>query len=205
MFGLAGILAAVAAAQAQNWNFQKIDPKSTYLRDSQATAPVVVIEFVGLYEFGDFLELRTVGWFNRAADNPAAHNVSDQAVAVFSSTGLLDPDWNNQFRVGGAAKAGTDFYTLPTFVGNKPTDIQEDFGIGPDIVRIQIPEAGRYLMFTPYDNGFWNNVDDFSMPGADPRGFGIEWRGASAVPEPGALAALAVGLATLRARRRRRA
>ncbi len=202
-FGLAAVGVA-GIAQAQTWRFDKIDPKSTYLRDSQAAPGALRIQLGPSDSEGRFISLRTVGWFNRAIDNPLAHNVSNQAVAVFSASGILDPDWTKQTRIGSATDAGDDFFTLPTFVGSLPTDISQDFGVGPSILQIEIPNGANFLHFTPYDNGFWNNGDDFSMPGADPRGFGVEWR-VQTLPEPGTWAVLAVGGAALIRRRRRRA
>jgi hypothetical protein len=148
------------------------------------------------------LEIRTTGWYNRALDNPLARNVDNQAVAVFSNGPSLDPDWSRRHRVHGAIQYGSPFYTLPTWVGNKPTDIEEDFGIGAQGLRIRAPQFATTLLFTPFDNGFWNNGDDFSMPGADPRGFGVEWRWVQTVPEPGTVAALSLGAVLLRRRKR---
>ena len=150
------------------------------------------------------LEIRTVGWFNRATDNPAAHNVSNEAVAVFAETSSLDSDWTHQFRVFTPIEAGVDFFTLPTWVGNLPTDISEDFGVDPTTLAIASPGQARFVMLTPFDNGFWNNGDDFSMPNADPRGFGVEWRIYNAVPEPGSVILLGLGLASVVRRKLKR-
>lgn len=186
----------------QAWNFVKIDPKSTYLRDSQF-APSAATIHLGLEHRDDWtLEIRTVGYYNRASDNRASRNISSEAVVVFSSTGKLDGDWHKQERVGGAVDAGTDFYTLPTWNGGLPTDIGEDFGIDHQAAKVDIPTGGDFFMVTPYDNGFWNNEDDFSLPGADSRGFGIEYRVIrGAVPEPATLATVAIGLIALARRR----
>jgi hypothetical protein len=193
---------ALSGAQAQGWSFLKIDPKATYLRDSQF-APSATMLALGIVDRTKFeLEIRTTGWYNRALDNPLARNVDNQAVAVFSNGPSLDPDWSRRHRVHGAIQYGSPFYTLPTWVGNKPTDIEEDFGIGAQGLRIRAPQFATTLLFTPFDNGFWNNGDDFSMPGADPRGFGVEWRWVQTVPEPGTVAALSLGAVLLRRRKR---
>jgi hypothetical protein len=199
---------------AQNWTFVKIDPKATYLRDSQFAPSASKID-LGLNEqawnvirasLGSIgLEVRSVGWFNRASDNPLSFNISNQGVGVFSVTGGLDPDWSRQYRVDAPRDAGENFFTLPTWVGGHATDIAEDFGIGPEVVRVPIPDGSRFVLLTPFDNGFWNNTDDFTMPGADPRGFGVEWRFYDPVPEPATALALgaSVAIAALRRSRRR--
>ena len=211
-----GVLALIALAglgYAQAWNFTKVNPTATYLRDSQWAPDASMID-LGITgpEWVDVmggrlrikLEIRSVGWFNRALDNPAAHNVSNQAVAVFSTSNFLNPDWSQQYRVSAAEDAGDDFYTLPTWVGSRPTDIVEDFGAGPSEIVLDVPLGAHYLMLTPYDNGFWNNGDDFSMPGADPRGFGVEWQvdRVGTAPEPTVLLVLGAGLAGLLRRRK---
>lgn len=212
-FGILVFATLASLGAAQNWNFQKINPKATYLRDSQS-APVASMfdlesdpAFVSIRgEAGSLpmLEIRTVGWFNRAMDNPAAHNISNEAVAVFAQTSALDSDWTQQFRVLTPIDAGTDFATLPTWIGNLPTDINEDFGVNSSSLQIAIPNQARFVMFTPFDNGFWNNGDDFSMPNADPRGFGVEWRVFNATPEPGSVFLLGLGLAAVARRKLKR-
>lgn len=212
-FGILGLAALAHFGHGQTWNFQKINPKATYLRDSQSAPAATMIDletdpsFLALRaQLGSIptLEIRTVGWFNRATDNPAAHNVSNEAVAVFAQTNGLDSDWTHQFRVLTSIEAGTDFFTLPTWAGNQPTDIAEDFGIDESALTIVIPGTARFLMLTPFDNGFWNNADDFSMPNADPRGFGSEWRVVNGVPEPASLGALAFALAAMGKRKLKR-
>lgn len=188
----------------QSWTFVKINPKATYLRDSQATAAATWLH-VGFEHKSDFsIELRTIGWFNRAADNKASQNVSNEAVAVFAESNEIDGNWTNRHRVIGAHDAGADFFTLPTWHGGHDTDIEEDFGVGAESIVLEIPDGANYLLFTPYDNGFWNNEDEFNVPGADPRGFGIEYRLIrSSVPEPGTLAILSLGVAAGYFRRRK--
>lgn len=197
--GLAGLGASACLGAAQSWNFEKVNPKGTYLRDSQATQAATSFQ-ISLTEEGRFLEIRTVGWFNRALDNPLSRNISNEAVAVFSEDGMVSPNWLERHRVESAKDAGLDFYTLPTWVGNSPTDITEDFGVGHDVVRVEIPDQAGFVLVTPFDNGFWNNGDDFSMPNSDPRGFGVEWRIVGTVPEPATVGALSLGLLGLRRR-----
>jgi len=208
-----GLSALASFSVGQSWNFQKINPKATYLRDSQFApiASIVDLEtdptFIllrGQLGSAPTLEIRSVGWFNRALDNPAAHNISNQAVAVFAQTNSLDADWTHQFRVLTPIEAGTDFYTLPTWAGNQPTDISDDFGVDSNELSIAIPGQARFVMLTPFDNGFWNNGDDFSMPGADPRGFGVEWRVFNAVPEPGSVFLLGLSVAAIARRKLKR-
>jgi hypothetical protein len=200
---LAGLGAAASLGFGQAWNFEKVNPKGTYLRDSQATQAATAIQLSQTRDGGHFMEIRTVGWFNRALDNPLSHNISNQGVAVFSEDGHVNPNWTFHHRVDLAEEAGNDFYTLPTWIGNNPTDIDEDFGIGPVAIRVELPAESNFLLITPYDNGFWNNGDDFSVAGADPRGFGVEWRIVGTVPEPGTLAVVGLGLAGLGKRKRR--
>lgn len=187
---------------SQSWTFVKINPKGTYLRDSQL-APAPTTTPIGFEHKGDFdIEIRTVGWFHRAGDNKSSNNISNEAVAVFAENDLIDMDWTKQYRIAAPIDAGNDFYTLPTWHGSNPTDISEDFGVNAAVVRMAIPDEANFLFFTPYDNGFWNNEDDFSMPGADSRGFGIEYRLIrTAVPEPATLAVFGIGLAGVLRRR----
>src|SRR5688500_10121359 len=100
-----GILAFAAMAvmgAAQRRNFQKINPKATYLRDAQTAPSASMLDLetdaTFLWLRGQpgstpMIEIRTVGWFNRAMDNQAAHNLSNEAVAVFAQTADLDADW----------------------------------------------------------------------------------------------------------------
>lgn len=210
---------AASTGSAQSFQFLKINPRATYLRDSQWAPAATTLDIAAELALNPLpygqdpnrlrLEVRTVGWFDRAPNNPASHNVSNEAVAVFSTGGALDPDWSKQFRVGSPIDEGDDFYTLPTWVGNLATDIPEDFRIGATWMTVDVPSTATHVLFTPYDNDFWNNSDDFSMPGADPRGFGLEWRlsGYSSVPEPSTILGLslsALGLWKARSRRSNR-
>jgi len=200
---ITSLVTMASMSLGQTWTFVKIDPKATYLRDSQL-APMPTLTPIGFEHKGDFkIEIRTVGWFNRASDNKSSNNISNEAVAVFAETDEVDTNWTNRNRIATAIESGNDFYTLPTWHGNNPTDIAEDFGVGSEIIRMDIPDNANWLFFTPYDNGFWNNEDDYSMPGADERGFGIEYRMVrpSAVPEPASLAAVGLGLLGLRRKR----
>lgn len=205
-------LLAFISSSALGQTFVKIDPKATYLRDSRPTVSATTLALgidPGLREKmirGEstlMMTIRSVGWFNRAIDNPNAHNVDNIAVAVFSVTGVLNPDHTQRYRVDQPLDAGTDFATFNTFEGNQPTDIDEDFAIGPEWLNVPVPPTASYLLFTPFDNGFWNNGDDFSMPGADPRGFGVELalNEIPETPEPASVIALTVGVAALVRRR----
>src|SRR6185503_19174848 len=152
--GIMGLAALASLGAAQSWNFQKINPKATYLRDSQSAPAASMVDletdptFLWLKaQAGStpMIEIRTVGWFNRAMDNQAAHNISNEAVAVFTQTNDLDADWTHQFRVMSPIEAGTDFVTFPTFVGNLPTDISQDFGVNQNSLEIAIPGQARFM------------------------------------------------------------
>ncbi|HLP00088.1 MAG TPA: hypothetical protein VK171_15945, partial [Fimbriimonas sp.] len=75
---------------------------------------------------------------------------------VFSSSNVILP-WPILNRIPGAIDAGNDWTSLPTFIGNVPTDIPEDFEIdnmagtmGP--LLITIPAGAQYIWASAQDN-----------------------------------------------------
>jgi hypothetical protein len=102
---------------------------------------------------------------------------------VFSSTSQLGSS-NMLNRVTGAiASDGLAVFTLPTFDGNFPTDIPQDFSIAaigsPTIVTI--PNGAKFLFFNINDSFFGDNLStDLELHVA-------------AVPEPATFLLLVIG------------
>ncbi|MCC2670471.1 MAG: hypothetical protein K0Q72_2942, partial [Armatimonadetes bacterium] len=79
-------------------------------------------------------------------------------IGVFSSTDVLDPAADSH-RVPGAIDAGTDVFSIPTFVGAQPTDIPEDFAITGGGTDLTIPAGAQFLFVSPNDSFFSDNSD----------------------------------------------
>jgi hypothetical protein len=138
-----------------------IDPTSAYLRtndDPCLDAIPIELSTLGI-SVGDYLRLAQLGDFN----NGPGGDIYKRMIGVFSSNdSLLDSSLLH--RVPGAIDAGEDFVTSPTYVGNLPTDIPEDFWI--DTVIVQVPDSALFLFVSTHDSWYWDNSDpdsDFAI------------------------------------------
>ena len=132
-----------------------IDPRTTYLRINNdpgtLDAAPLELSLLGISE-GDYLILQQRGDF----DNGPGGDVSKRMIGVFSANdSLLDPSQTH--RVPGAIEAGDDYVTSPTYYGNLPTDIPEDFKI--DTILIQVPDSALFIFVSAHDSWYNDNTD----------------------------------------------
>lgn len=138
-----------------------IDPTAAYLRtNDDPCLDAIPIELSMLsISGGDYLRLAQLGDFN----NGPGGDIYKRMIGVFSSNdSLLDSSLLH--RIPGAIDAGEDFVTSPTYVGNLPTDIPEDFWI--DTVIVQVPDSALFLFVSTHDSWYWDNSDpdsDFAV------------------------------------------
>jgi hypothetical protein len=157
-----------------------VPPRATYLRVSQQDRASGALDAIphqlsalGIAP-GDQLRLERLGEFQFNQSHPDL--VYYGLLVLFSSTNQLLPH-TELHRVPGALAVGDPHQTRPTFHGNLPTNIPEDFVVGmgrngdPTIPRdepvyVTVPEGAQYLFLSPDDDQFSDNLDvdeDFSL------------------------------------------
>jgi len=169
-----------------------LDAKATYLRVNSDSGALDATAFkLSDYGFsaGDTVKFTRVGEF----DNGNAVLLKG-LTAVFSSTSTL-LGGSNLDRVAGAIDAGVDFTTFATFNGGLATDISQDFIIGGNggvlfTMTVVVPAAAEYVFFSSMDSYFGDNTS---------LDYGVSME---AVPEPGSMAALGLGLAAIARKRK---
>jgi hypothetical protein len=159
----AGALCAAPAQAAE----LAIDPNATYLRTNddpfaEQAAPID-LQALGILP-GDQIRLTRRGDFQFSL---APMDQAQGLAGLFSTTAVISGNTALLNRVPGAVAApGTlPVVTDPTFIGNVPTDIPQDFLISPSpagasvSVTVVVPAGARYLFLTPIDRGFGDNSD----------------------------------------------
>jgi hypothetical protein len=197
---------AGAAGSARGEFVVSLDPRGTYLRVSGESPPAAApVDLLALgIQPGDTITLTRVGDFQRGGDAPFDEDVFLDTTAVFSASSMLGPA-SDLHRVVGALAAGADFMTVPTFVGELPTDIPEDFEVSNfdgtmTSATVVVPAGARFLFVAAADSFFSDNAD----PDGD---FGVRITvEARAIPEPSSLLLALLGVLStaglLRHRRR---
>jgi hypothetical protein len=163
--GCAALLSAPVAAQA----IVPLDCKSAFVHVASESPPGAVplaLAPLGL-QAGDCVRLRLVGDYDQGPGGDTAGDVW----GVFSADATLLAG-SQLHRVPGAIDAGAELVTPPTFFGNQPTDVAEDFGIastaeGTSEVTVEIPAGAQFLFVSGGDSYFSDNSD----PDGD---FGVE-------------------------------
>lgn len=186
-------LAAGAPGSARGDFVFSLDPSGTYLRVNEESPPdAVPINLLSLgINPGDIITITRLGDYQRSSFAPFDSDTFLDVTAVFSSSSSLGPPGDLK-RVVGAIAAGLDFMTVPTFFGDLPTDIPEDFEVSNfdgtvTSVTVQVPAGARFLFLGTADSLFFDNTD--------PDGnFGVRL---TVVPEPSSLVLAGVGLVVL--------
>jgi hypothetical protein len=140
-----------------------IDARCTFLRTNGEAAPPswpINLANLGL-KAGDLVQLDVIGDFSYARGE-MPDDVKAMIGVFSSSTTLLPADWLK--RVEGAIEAGVDIVTAPTLMGNRDTDIAQDFSIAS--LKVRIPAGAKYLFVAAPDIFYGDNVDpdaDFAV------------------------------------------
>jgi hypothetical protein len=186
---LALVLAAGVPEAARGDFAFSLDPQGTYLRVNDESPPdAVPIDLLPLgINPGDTITITRLGDFQRSSFAPFDADIFLDVTAVFSSSNTLGPPGDLN-RVAGAVAAGLDFVTVPTFLGELPTDIPEDFEVSNfdgtvTSVTVPVPAGARFLFIATADSLFFDNTD----PDGD---FGVQ---ITVIPEPGSLLLLGLG------------
>ncbi|MBL8087248.1 MAG: PEP-CTERM sorting domain-containing protein [Chthonomonas sp.] len=173
-----------------------VNSPATYLRafgEAPFAANAINLNANGFFAGQTVLLKRAGSWNHLGGPTPTDYGLS----CVFSSSSaLLGP--NNLNRIPGAIDAGPDWVSPNTQIGGFSTDIAEDFQVDNNTgtangIVLTIPAGAQYIFCTAQDNFFSdnNNTTEFYLS-------------IQPVPEPGTLAALAVGAGLLLRRRLKR-
>ncbi len=152
-----------AAAMPRALAIIGIDARCTFLRTNGEAAPPswpINLANLGL-KAGDLIQLDVLGDFSFSrGETPDAVK---EMIGVFSSSPTLLPaDWLK--RVEGAIDAGVETLTGNTMVGERDTDIAQDFPIAS--LKVRIPGGAKYLFVAAPDIFYGDNVDpdaDFAV------------------------------------------
>ena len=159
------LLSALATETVSAGVVIPLDPRATYLRTNNdpgsLDATPIDLAALGILP-GDLIYLERLGDYSfDVLGPPIRPDDVTNLVGVFSSTSdLLSSD--SLHRVPGAMPAVgyiplVSWTTDPTFDGGLPTDIPEDFYIGP--AAVYVPAGAGYLFVSPADSRFFDNGD----------------------------------------------
>jgi uncharacterized membrane protein len=164
-----------AIGTAANAAFYPIDPADAYLHveagDTAGAAIPINLAAAG-FAPGDVLHMRRVGDF--IAVVPGGLDDQTGLAGVFSSSNvLLSETLLDRVQNAIATENGIEVVSNLTWPSNEPTDISEDFLIGPpggqrpSTVMVTVPPGATHLFVAVPDNRFLDNSD----PDGD---FGVE-------------------------------
>ncbi|MCO4770559.1 MAG: hypothetical protein KDA24_11065 [Deltaproteobacteria bacterium] len=141
----------------------ELGPIDTYLRtspDDVTPAPPLIVDLSSReIAAGDVLTLSVEGRYH----DDASLDTSDYSIAVFSASDEV-LDSTNPHRVPGAIEAGEAYATDPTYLGDLPTDIPEDFRLDGDgdegvfEVVVEVPPGGTFLIVGLGDKHYVDNT-----------------------------------------------
>lgn len=165
---LAAALPLATTAEAQSWTFP-LDPRAGYLRTNNdpAAAPPLLLDLGSLgLAAGQWLRIGTVGAYRSVNGGPDTYR---SLVGVFANSTQLLPDTVQQ-RVVGAIAAGPAVASGPTFYGQLPVDIPQDFDCSRNgyatSIEVQVPAGATHLFLGTHESYFTDNVDpngDFAV------------------------------------------
>ncbi|MFC7077360.1 hypothetical protein [Haloarcula halophila] len=135
---------------------RQIDPSRTYLRtqsDDAGDARPIDLSALGV-NAGQSVRLERLGSF-------AGSSGGTGLTAVFSGSDRLESADVTE-RVPDAIDAGEDYETSPTYNGEAPTDIPEDFLVADNegdrtSVTVTVPDGATHLFVAAIDNFYEDN------------------------------------------------
>ncbi|PYL45937.1 MAG: hypothetical protein DMF40_14250 [Verrucomicrobia bacterium] len=147
----------------------QVDPAGTFLHTVNDTpgSPTIVDLAAAGFAPGDVLKLSYFvpppGFSAYGCGGPFVGAEDTEVIGVFSgSSSLLPP--SASARVPDAIDAGSDFVTGPTFNGNEPTDIPQDFRLfPPSELTIAIPAGATHLFLGIYDSFYAGNCGQITV------------------------------------------
>jgi hypothetical protein len=185
----AAVVLCFVATTARGSATLTLDPTATYLHTNDDNAKNATAYSLAALGFapGETVTFTEVGGWNNGIGT-----VYYSLNAVFSGSDVLLGSANLN-RVQDVIGVGgfNAIVTLPTYFGNQPTDIPQDFYISLDSTpggsaTLTIPTGAEYIFFSPNDDLFQDNFSPTTPP------FGVTISLAS-VPEPGSLVLILTG------------
>ncbi|MBL0170720.1 MAG: PEP-CTERM sorting domain-containing protein [Gemmatimonadaceae bacterium] len=168
--------------------FFAVNPTGMYLRGDGVLGSPLVLD-LGLSSYLRTITLKPTGVLQVAGSGSPYHDAVYCGVFSTSSTLLASTELN---RVVGAIAPPANVFgscqTQPTFYGNQPTDVSNDFFISFDGLTITVPTSSRFLFIAIPDDYAPDNVSP------DPSRYGIYASMTTTVPEPSSIALSALGL-----------
>lgn len=188
---MSGAVSTSASAQLTSVpQFFQVDAAGTFLRTSGDSPVGPTIIFLGVGATGT-LQLNPTGSYRVAGGGPTQ---TGKFSAVFSSSNVLLANNDLLNRVPGAIDIGSPLNLSavngPSFYGNVPMDIGQDFFINDFGLSVVIPAGASYLFVGVTDNYYADN----SSPNPSTLGLYASIENTSTVPEPGTYAMMAVGM-----------
>jgi hypothetical protein len=167
-----------------------LDPTATYLHTNNDNADNATAYSLATLGFapGQMVTFTEVGGWNNGQGT-----VYYGLDAVFSASDVLLGSANlNRVQDAIGVDGFQSIVTMPTYYGNQPTDIPQDFYISLNSTpggsaTLTIPTGAAYIFFSPNDDFFQDNSSPTNPP------FGVTI-GAASVPEPGSLALALTGV-----------
>jgi hypothetical protein len=190
---LVGGLLLVVVPMSAGTTIIPFDSRQTYLltNSDPGALDAIPIDLASLgLSSGMAIELQVTGTVCYYWDGITCHigfSIPWSVGGVFSSTSQLGPPGILNRVTGAIASDGPPVFTIPTYYGNIPTDIPQDFSIaaigdslsGPFTV-VTIPNGANFLFVSLNDSFFGDNYStDLAL---------------RIVPEPGTLAMTGAGL-----------
>lgn len=185
----AGLFVGVASADVF-----PVSPRATYLRTNSDTPDLpTIVDLSAVRDVGGpgdgggprLLSITALGDFAPGNLFPDTHMAM---ISVFSA-GTQVLGTSLPARLPGAVEGGLDFISGPSYYGNLPTDIPQDFAVSFDVnqrtVLVEVPLGATHLMVGMMDSYFGDNRD----PDSD-LAVAVNW-----VPEP--TSSVLLGLAAL--------
>ena len=151
-FLLCFLLLRPPEARAEVLGRFRVDPAGTYLVTNPPDRPkaptAIDLGALGI-RAGDLIALRLFGAYN---PSQSSTDTKQLLGGVFRGSG--------QFLAPGQGSIVSPFVSLPSFFGNIPTDISQDFTVpAAPFIRLRVPPGATQILFTSGDSFFSDNTD----------------------------------------------